>query len=309
VAFSGPGTSVKTKTLSNANDTIAELGQTNTFTALNQFSAGAVLGNGATGAGFLRLLEDSDNGTDYSTITGGADAGTYPSFVFGGSQGAETFAVTATSDLWTLSSGTGATFAFTPAVAFTAAITASGGVTLQNAETITNGDDTEIAFNGTESIALDLDAGTNVVAWKNKTTSSSGVTEMNFSALNLVTTGIIHGAIKTSGKSADYTIGTDDADEAYGTVFLNTAASTRTFTLPSAVAGMSVCIKNDQAVAQILRLDANTGDYIVKETGARTSASAEYYGSTADAGAMLCVVAYDATDWHVTSARGTWTEE
>jgi len=134
-------------------------------------------------------------------------------------------------------------------------------------------------------------------------------TEMNLQALNMVTTGVVLGGIKVVTKSADYTIGTDDSHEAYGGFFFNTAASTRTFTLPSAVAGMSVCIKNAQGVAQILRLDANTDDYIVKSTGARTSAAAEYYGSTADASAMLCVVAYDSTDWHVTAERGTWTEE
>lgn len=150
-----------------------------------------------------------------------------------------------------------------------------------------------------EDITIDLDQTANTAI----ISSSTGLT--------LITTGSIplNGAIKVVAKSADYTIGTDNTNEAYGAIFFNTAASTRTFTLPSAVAGMSVCIKNDQGVAQILRLDANTGDYIVKETGARTSASAEYYGSTADAGAQLCVVAYDATDWHVTSVRGTWTEE
>src|SRR5574343_1423304 len=58
----------------------------------------------------------------------------------------------------------------------TTGLTLGGTLTLQNAETITNADDTEIAFNGTESIALDLDTGTaNQVAWKNKTTGSTSV--------------------------------------------------------------------------------------------------------------------------------------
>ena len=150
-----------------------------------------------------------------------------------------------------------------------------------------------------EDLTIDLDATTNKV----KFNSGSGLT--------LITTGAIPftGAIRTVGKSSDYTIGTDDADEAYGTLFVNSGASTRVFTLPSAVAGMSVCIRNGQGVAQILRLDAGTGDYIVKSTGARTSAAAEYYGATADAKNQLCVVAYDSTDWYVTSEVGTWTEE
>ena len=138
--------------------------------------------------------------------------------------------------------------------------------------------------------------------------TDTGVTRVT-TALQLVTTGYVLGPIKIVAKSSDYTIGTDDANEAYGAIFINTGASTRTFTLPSAVAGMSCCIKNAQAVAQILRLDAGADDYIVMETGARTSAAAEYYGSTADAGAMLCVVAVDATDWHVTAKVGTWAQE
>jgi hypothetical protein len=150
-----------------------------------------------------------------------------------------------------------------------------------------------------EDLTVDLDQTSNTAILG----SSTGLT--------LITTGSIplNGAIKVVGKNSDYTIGTDNANEAYGSMFFNTAASTRTFTLPSAAAGMSVCIKNLQGVAQILRLDAASGDYIVKSTGARTSASGEYYGATADAKNQLCVVAYDSTDWYVTSEAGTWTEE
>lgn len=157
------------------------------------------------------------------------------------------------------------------------------------------------AVNGAnnEDLTVDLDQTANTAILG----SSTGLT--------LITTGSIplNGAINVVGKSSDYTIGTDNTNEAYGSIFFNTAASTRTFTLPSAVAGMSVCIKNLQGVAQILRLDAATGDYIVKSTGARTSASGEYYGATADAKNQLCVVAYDSTDWYVTSEAGTWAEE
>lgn len=46
VAFSGPATSVKTKTISNANDTIAELGANNTFTGTNAFNGITTIGDG-----------------------------------------------------------------------------------------------------------------------------------------------------------------------------------------------------------------------------------------------------------------------
>jgi hypothetical protein len=68
----------------------------------------------ATG-GYLRLSEGSDNGTDYSSITGKADAGTYPAFTFGGSQGSEDLTLTAASDKWTIASTSGATVGITPA--------------------------------------------------------------------------------------------------------------------------------------------------------------------------------------------------
>lgn len=150
-----------------------------------------------------------------------------------------------------------------------------------------------------EDLTLDLDATTN----KAKLSSSTGVVH--------VSTGVIPftSAKMVVAKATNYTIGTDDPDEAYGGMFFNTAASTRTFTLPSAVAGMSVCVKNAQGVAQSILLDASAGDYIVMSTGARTTAAAEYYGSTASAANMVCVVAYDATDWHVIQQVGTWTEE
>ncbi len=222
--------------------TLATLGGEETFSGAKTFSsiitanANLAVGNGSTGPGQVRLMEDSDNGTDYSTITGASDAGSYPSFTFSGSQGSEDLTLTASSNKWKLSSSTGVTMISTGSIPFT-------------------------------------------------------------------------GAINVKAKSAGYTVGTDDADEAYGTLFISTASSTITFTLPSAAAGMNMCFKNTQGNAQSIRIDAASGDYIVKSDGNRTSASGEYYGCTASASCMVCVVAYDDTDWHVVSERGTWAEE
>lgn len=241
VLFSGP-TAARTYTLPDADSTLATLGGEETFSGAKTFSsiitanANLAVGNGSTGPGQVRLMEDSDNGTDYSTITGASDAGSYPSFTFSGSQGSEDLTLTASSNKWKLSSSTGVTMISTGSIPFT-------------------------------------------------------------------------GAINVKAKSSDYTVGTDDADEAYGTMFVNTGASTRTFTLPSAAAGMNMCFKNTQGNAKSIRIDAGTGDYIVKSDGNRTSASGEYYGCTASASCMVCVVAYDDTDWHVMAERGTWAEE
>ena len=138
--------------------------------------------------------------------------------------------------------------------------------------------------------------------------SGTGVSKVNMGAMQLITTGTILGAIQPLTESDDgaYTLTTANA---YGSIVVNEYAGTCTVTLPSAAAGMSMCLKNKHGVAQILRIDPEASDYIVMSTGAATSAAGDYYGSTASAAAMVCVWAYDATYWHVTSERGTWAEE
>jgi len=94
-----------------------------------------------------------------------------------------------------------------------------------------------------------------------------------------------------------------------GTFFVNTNAGTKTFVLPSAAPNMAVCIRNGQGVSQILRFDTDGTDYLVNPDGTRTSAAGDYYGCTADAGNQLCAVAFDTTDWYITSEVGTCAEE
>lgn len=185
-----------------------------------------------------------------------------------------------------------------------------GNLTLANSETISNGDDTEIAFNGTESIALDLNTGTaNVVEWKNKTTGSTDVDTMSFAALNLVTTGKISGNIATVVENTSTTYNVTTAQAEASTFFLNTASGTKTFVLPSASAGMAVCVRNSQATSEILRIESDGTDFIVMSTGSRTSLAGDYYGATASAANQICLITFDDTDWYVSSEVGTWDEE
>lgn len=130
-----------------------------------------------------------------------------------------------------------------------------------------------------------------------------------FGALPIVTTGTISGLIPTVEENTATTFNVTQAQARAGTFFLNINAATKTFVLPSAEAGMAVCIKQGQGVANILRVDTDGTDYIVKSTGARTSAAGDYYGATADAKNQICLVCFNATDWYVTSEVGTWTEE
>ena len=118
----------------------------------------------------------------------------------------------------------------------------------------------------------------------------------------------IHAPIKSSAHDGAYTIGTDNAEEAYGMLFLNSAAGVITFTLPTAVAGMNLCIMQEYGDTGAITVQPAANDYIVYQ-GARSDSAADYWVSGGAAGDKICLVAHDATDWYATGAYGTWTEE
>ena len=118
----------------------------------------------------------------------------------------------------------------------------------------------------------------------------------------------IYAPIKSSAHDGAYTVGTANAQEAYGHLFLNSAAGAITFTLPTAVAGMSMCFAQEQGDTGAITVQPAADDYIVYE-GARSDTAADYWVSGATATAKLCIVAHDAVDWYVTGHGGTWTEE
>lgn len=71
-----------------------------------------------------------------------------------------------------------------------------------------------------------------------------------------ITTGAISSVMKTASKAAAYTIGTDDADEAYGgTIYVTSAA---TITAPAVTAGMNFTVVTIGAIA--VSLDVNASD-------------------------------------------------
>ena len=153
-----------------------------------------------------------------------------------------------------------------------------------------------------EDLTIDLETTANAATLS----TSTGVTEIN-STLQIVTTGDIMGAINISSKTAaTYTVGTDDAHESYGTLFINGDNDAIDFTLPSAVAGMSACFMQGQGAAGAITVQPNTGDYLVVD-GVRGTAATDYASSGA-AGDKICIIAMDATDWIVTSESGTWSE-
>lgn len=114
-------------------------------------------------------------------------------------------------------------------------------------------------------------------------------------------------AVVVNSDTASYSVTVAQAKA--GTFFLTTNTATTTYTLPAAEAGMTVCARMSQGNAQVLRIDTDGTDYIVMSTGARTSAAGDYYTASSEDKNQVCVVAFNETDWYVTSEAGTWTEE
>lgn len=137
--------------------------------------------------------------------------------------------------------------------------------------------------------------------------TDTGVTETN-TTLQFASTGDILGAVNVSSKTAaDYTIGTDDAHEAYGTLFINGDNDLIEFSMPSAVAGMSACFMQGQGSSGVISVEQASGDYFVSD-GVRTDADAQWVSDGAGED-KLCLIAVDATDWVITTQSGTWTEQ
>lgn len=140
-----------------------------------------------------------------------------------------------------------------------------------------------------------------------KTTQSSGVTIDDND--NVSTTGTLSGKMATvvNSDTASYNVTTAQAQA--GTLFLTTNTATTTYNLPAAEAGMTACFSMGRGNSQVLRIDTDGTDFIVKSNRARTGTAGDYYGATASATNKVCVAAYDATDWYIESEVGTWTEE
>jgi hypothetical protein len=169
-----------------------------------------------------------------------------------------------------------------------------------------------ILGDSTPDAAGELGYDSNVMKYYDNVGSKTLATTADLTAgsLDWVTTGTISGRLKTVVYSADGTLNVTTAQAQAGTFFINTYAGTQLMTLPAAGAGMAVCLKNGQGNARALQVHSDATDYIVMSTGARTSASTDYYqAAAASATNQICLVAFDDTDWHVTSERGTWAEE
>lgn len=133
--------------------------------------------------------------------------------------------------------------------------------------------------------------------------TDSGVTAVDFGALNLVTTGNIAGGVNRIGSFASPTTSTGTysltAANAYNSViFYN---DTDTLALPAAVAGMSVCIY--VTGTNLTTIDPNGTDVIVVDGTA--NAAGDAFTVAGVAGNFVCLVADAANHWITLGAKGT----
>jgi hypothetical protein len=149
-----------------------------------------------------------------------------------------------------------------------------------------------------EDLTLNFDDTANTVVFS----SSTGVTKLDFSALNLATTGTIQGAININSDNNGMSSAEMTSAGMYGTAFFATGAGT--WNLPGAAAGMSFCVYSTTAAAIVINPD--NSDVIVLN-GTALSAG-DSITSASGAGDFVCLVALDATNWYTMGRSGTWTD-
>jgi hypothetical protein len=153
-----------------------------------------------------------------------------------------------------------------------------------------------------EDLKLDFNTTANTVGFS----STTGVTELNFSALNLATTGVLQGGVKISS-DADGMDGTAmTAAGIRGTLFVATGAGT--WTLPTAVEGMSACLM-DSGTAHDLILDVQADDDIQLAGTEQANGVGITNASGSSTGDLVCVVAISAGHWATMGKAGTWASQ
>jgi len=141
---------------------------------------------------------------------------------------------------------------------------------------------------------LDLEAGTDFNAYDADLADlADGV---------LAATKVGGAKVTTASKAANYTIGADSADEAYGgTVYVTSAA---TITAPAVAAGMSFRVVTIGAIA--VSLDVNSADRMyLNGTALADGDKATNNSTTGDS--LMCQYE-SAAGWYCWAVAGTWTD-
>jgi len=156
-----------------------------------------------------------------------------------------------------------------------------------------------------EDLTINLDDTANTV----KLSSSTGVTDMDFSAINLVTTGTITGRVPmiTIGSERSLT-----AAECHGGFVMITAAGT--YSLPAAATagyGSTVCIYVRDASETVV-IEVDDSDKI-NLNGTALDAG-DTIDSAGNAGDFICLISTTDADgsgtdgWRTLGRSGTWTD-
>jgi hypothetical protein len=264
-----------------------------------------------TAGGHLRLYEDVDNGSDYMQIKADDDVGTNLKLHFSSN--------VANSEDWTVALGNNddtVVFSSTTGSGDSSTFILDDGSTDSPGWAFKGGDDEQVKIwyddsddricfthsGGTvnEELCLAMDDVSNIIQFE----SGSGATELNFGALQMVTTGDIFGTVNQVTKTSNYTVGTDDTDEVRGTMFNNQGdTGVITFTLPAITnAGESVCFMDREGYVITIEIDG--GDIIVLNGTELTAGNT--IDSPGSAGDYVCLVSEDTTYWVVWGSSGTW---
>ena len=148
-----------------------------------------------------------------------------------------------------------------------------------------------------------LTAGTNL--WT--ISSNTGVTDLSFSAINLVTTGTIQGGIVINSDADGMSAAEMTAVGLGGTLFIATGEGT--WILPDvAAAGQAVCLM-DSGTAHDLILDVTTGSTIRLKGTEQADAIGITNASGTSTGDFICVVSVAAHKWSTLGMQGTWASQ
>lgn len=153
-----------------------------------------------------------------------------------------------------------------------------------------------------ESLTINLDDTANSIVLS----SGSEATQIDFSALNLVTTGTIQGGVKVVSDADGMNKAAMTAAGAYGTVFVCTGSGT--WILPTAVAGMSVVIIDSGSAHDII-VDCADDDVITFKGTALTANLGVTNASGSSTGDFIAFVATAAGQWMSMGMQGTWASQ
>lgn len=159
------------------------------------------------------------------------------------------------------------------------------------------------SVSNSEDLTIALGANDNTVT----VSSSTGVTDISFSAINLVTTGAVKAGVNRIGtfaspqsQSGAYTL---TAANSYNTIiFYNDSEA---INLPTAVAGMNICVYITSTNAATL--NPQDGDVIVIDGTA--NGAGQYVQLAGAAGNFVCLISDAANKWVTMGAKGTLTAE